>query len=101
MHPYRGILRLYRRPDCLYTIPDGPNTLTCQSTATNYAPRDPPSWPHYTHVILSGALNRLEKLTLRTPKSHPQRIYSAYTNHVNYLRETVLSSSNFPKMRHL
>ena len=41
MHPDRGIVRMYRRSDGLYTIPGDHNTLTCQSADTNNAPRDP------------------------------------------------------------
>ena len=40
MHPYRVILRKYRRSDGLYMRQDVPNTLTCQSAGTNDAPRD-------------------------------------------------------------
>ena len=40
MNPYRGIVHEYRQSDGLSTTLNGPNTLTCQSVATNNAPRD-------------------------------------------------------------
>ena len=43
MQPEIIILCTYRILDGLSTIIDGPNTLTCQSTNTKVAPRDPPS----------------------------------------------------------
>ena len=41
MNPNRGIVRMYRRSDSQYTIPDNPNTLTHQSVGTKDATRDP------------------------------------------------------------
>ena len=38
MHTKRLIVRMYRKSDVLYSIPDEPNTLTRQSTGTNDAP---------------------------------------------------------------
>ena len=51
MHPDRGIVRTYRRSDSLSTRPDDHNTLTCQSSNTNDAPREkllvPVTWNTY------------------------------------------------------
>ena len=41
MHPHQGIVHTKKWSDGLYTILDEPNTLTCQSAATNDTPRDP------------------------------------------------------------
>ena len=41
MHPYRGIVHVYRRSDGLSTRPDDQNTVTHQYTDTNDTPRDP------------------------------------------------------------
>ena len=41
MHPERGILCTYRSFYSLYTRPDDPSTLTCQSDYRKSAPRDP------------------------------------------------------------
>ena len=62
MHPYIGILRTYRRSDGLYTIPDGPNTITCQSDGTNDVPRDPLHGPitggSVLKIYLYGMVNK-------------------------------------------
>ena len=47
MHPYRGIVRTYRWSYHLSTRPDNQNTLTCQYSDTNDAPRYPTSRPRY------------------------------------------------------
>ena len=41
MHPYRGIVRTYRRSDFLSTISDDQNNLNRQYADTYNAPRDP------------------------------------------------------------
>ena len=41
MHPYRGIVRTYRRSGGLSKRPDYQSKLTRQSSDTNDAPRDP------------------------------------------------------------
>ena len=45
MHPYRGIVRTYRRSDGPSTRTDDQKTLTCQSADTNDAPRNPLQGP--------------------------------------------------------
>ena len=41
MHPDKVIFRMDRWSDGINKIPDDPNTLTCQSTATYNDRRDP------------------------------------------------------------
>ena len=43
MYLERGIICMYRRSDVLSTITARPNTLTHQSTGTNYTPQGPRS----------------------------------------------------------
>ena len=47
MHPYRGLVCTYRRSNGLSTIPDKPNTFTCQSAGRNNTPQGPTSRSHY------------------------------------------------------
>ena len=59
MQPDRGIVRMYRRSDGLYTIPDDQNTLTRQSTDT----KNPPRYPLYTapfHLLLTLQENQVQ-----------------------------------------
>ena len=53
MHPYQEIVCMDRHSDGIPMETDDPNTLTCQSVATNDAPKDPhPTAP--LHGILPG-----------------------------------------------
>ena len=45
MHPDRVIVLTYRGSDVISTISDDQNNLTCQSTDTNDASRDPLYFP--------------------------------------------------------
>ena len=55
MYLDRGIVSTHIRSDNLSTIPNNPDNLTHQSTATNNAPRDPPtSQPFYRWYIVQG-----------------------------------------------
>ena len=52
MHPDRGIVCTYIMSDGISTKPDDQNTLTCQSTDTNDAPRNPLHGPVTIFSIL-------------------------------------------------
>ena len=47
IHPDREIVRTYRQSDGISTRLDIPNTLTCQSSATNDSNRYSPPRPRY------------------------------------------------------
>ena len=52
MHLYRGIVRTFRWSDGISTITEEPNISTCQSSATNDAPRDTSQLTVLLHGIL-------------------------------------------------
>ena len=59
----------------------------------------PPSiLPSTIHVIPSGVLNRLAKLTSQKPSIHSEGAEKIYPNHANALRKAGLASYNFPTM---
>ena len=68
-YPYK------KRPYILCTIPDGPNTLTCQSSAIKYAPRG----PLYGPITLNPARTHT-KSTLRL-FLHSQYICRCHARH--------------------
>ena len=56
MHPYIGIVCMYRPSDSISTRPDEQNTLTRKSADTNDAPQGPYSQPHYMESYPDTAL---------------------------------------------
>ena len=54
--------------------------------------------PGNLHVIPSGVLNRLVKLTSRKPSIHYEGVEKIYPNHENALRKAGLVPPNYPTM---
>ena len=92
MHPERGILRTYRLSDVLSTIPDDPNTLTCQSVDTNYTPRYPPSRPHSTPLIFDqfSHITSLSSFFHENYPIVPSTLHSSWSN-VSFYHEKWVS----------
>ena len=73
MQPDRVIVPTYRWPDCLSTILDIPNALTCQSASTDHAPRDPFHSPvtwnpaHFMDMLCLQLLLRLRLQSRASP----------------------------------
>ena len=67
IHLDRGIFCTHKQSDGLFTRPDGPNTLTCQSAVTNDAPRE----PLHNHVTCSGVTLFVVDGTYLLSGNHP------------------------------
>ena len=86
MYAPKGIVRIYRRSNSQYTIPDNQNTFTWQSVDTNNAPRDPLCGPVTWNPAHTRPFSMLQlRLRLRL---YPRNLCQPYDPNTYYAAES-------------